>query len=100
MFLLWFYIDMHMHMHDNGFMRTTIELTDEQRTELIRLAAERGQKGFSLIIQEAVDEYLRRQGGREQEIAVALALKGSLAGKEADEFLGRVNKIRENWRCS
>jgi predicted transcriptional regulator len=82
------------------FMRTTIELTDEQRAELVRLAAARRLKGFSSIIQEAVDEYLKRQGGRGREIATALTMKGSLAGKEADEFVERVNRMRDDWRCS
>ena len=82
------------------FMRTTIELTNEQRAELLRLAAKRRLKGFSTIIQEAVDDYLQRQGGKDKSIAIALALKGSLASKEADELEERVNLIRETWRCS
>jgi hypothetical protein len=81
-------------------MRTTIDLTDEQRAELLRLAAKRGMKGFSLIIQEALEEYLKRQGGREEAIATALSLRGCLKGKAADDFEGRVKSIRELWRCS
>ncbi len=81
-------------------MRTTIELSDEQRAELLRLAAKRGLKGFSHIVQEALDEYLRRQGGREQAIATALTLKGCLTGKAADDFEARVASLRESWRCS
>jgi predicted transcriptional regulator len=81
-------------------MRTTIELNNEQRAELLRLAAKRRIKGFSVIIQEALDEYLLRQGGKEKSITVALALKGCLANKEAHEFEERVNLIRETWRCS
>jgi Arc/MetJ family transcription regulator len=81
-------------------MRTTIELTDEHRAELLRLAAQRGVKGFSYIVQEALNEYLRRQGGREQAIATALTLKGCLTGKAADDFEERVESLREDWRCS
>ena len=81
-------------------MRTTIELTDDQRSELVRLAAKRRLKGFSVIIQEAVDEYLRHQGGRDQAIATALSLKGCLESAAADELEGRVKLIRETWRCS
>jgi predicted transcriptional regulator len=81
-------------------MRTTIELTDEQRAELLRLAARKGIKGFSQLVQEALDEYLRRQGLKEQAISTALALKGCLRGKAADEFEGRVESLRELWRCS
>ena len=81
-------------------MRTTIEITDEQRAELLRLAARRRLKGFSEIVQEALDEYLRRQPGRDEAIAAALTLKGCLKGKEAEGFRDRVGKARESWRCS
>lgn len=56
-------------------MRTTIDLTSEQRSELLKLAARRGMKGFSSIVQEALDEYLRRQGGKKQAIETALLLR-------------------------
>jgi hypothetical protein len=81
-------------------MRTTIELTDEQRAELLKLAAQRGVKGFSLLVQEALDEYLWRQAGKEQAIANALSLRGSLTGKSAESFKERVESVRELWRCS
>ena len=81
-------------------MRTTIELTDEQRAELLRLAARRGIKGFSPIVQEALDEYLTHQGGKEQAISAALSLRGCLKGKAADDFQERVGSLREFWRCS
>jgi Arc/MetJ family transcription regulator len=81
-------------------MRTTIELTDDQRAELVKLAAKRRLKGFSQIVQEALDEYLQRQGGREEAIATALTLKGCLKKREADEFEQRVKLLRESWRCS
>jgi len=81
-------------------MRTTIDLTDEQRAELLRLAAKRGMKGFSLIIQDALEEYLKNQGAKEEAIATALTLKGCLKGKAADDFEWRVKSLRELWRCS
>ena len=82
------------------FMRTTVELTDDQRAELLRLAARRGIKGFSQIVQEAVDEYLQHEGGKDQAIAAALSLQGSLVGESADRFEERVRSLRELWRCS
>lgn len=42
-------------------MRTTILLTDEQRAKLIELAAQRGHKGYSKLVQDAVDAYLAEQ---------------------------------------
>ncbi|PWU12442.1 MAG: hypothetical protein C5B49_16355 [Bdellovibrio sp.] len=79
-------------------MRTTIELTEEQRAELLRIAAQRGMKGFSHLVQEAVDAYLEIQSSRASLIDAALALKGVLKAKSADEFEERTKAIRENWR--
>ncbi|MBI5244905.1 MAG: hypothetical protein HY922_14660 [Elusimicrobia bacterium] len=39
-------------------MRTTIELTDEQRGALLELAGRRGLRGYSSLVQEALDRYL------------------------------------------
>lgn len=40
-------------------MRTTIELSDAQRSDLLALAGRRGLRGYSLLIQEALAQYLR-----------------------------------------
>ena len=79
-------------------MRTTIELTEDQRAELLRLAAQRGMKGFSQLVQEAVNSYLDAQSSRTSLIEAALALKGVLKSNAADEFEERTKTIRENWR--
>lgn len=79
-------------------MRTTVELTEEQRGELLKLAAQRGLKGFSQIVQEALDSYLRGQQGKQDLIEAALGLKGSFSGKTADEFEERIAEIRKRWR--
>lgn len=42
-------------------MRTTIELSDEHRSRLVELAARRGEKGFSPIVEEALDLYFARE---------------------------------------
>jgi HPt (histidine-containing phosphotransfer) domain-containing protein len=79
-------------------MRTTIELTEDQRAELLRLAAQRGMKGFSLLVQEAIDLFLETQSSRVSLINAAVAMKGSLQNKAADEFEARIKSIKENWR--
>lgn len=79
-------------------MRTTVEITEEQRAELLRLAARRRLKGFSALIQEALDRYLAEQASREGAIEAALALKGSLGNDEADQLAERTKSIREAWR--
>ena len=40
-------------------MRITIELDEKHKTALIKLAADRGERGFSGLINEAVARYLR-----------------------------------------
>jgi len=79
-------------------MRTTIELTEEQRAELLRLAAKRGLKGFSHLVQEALDEYLRHESKKLQLIDAALGLKGVFQGKAAEEFEERTQALRGHWR--
>lgn len=79
-------------------MRTTIELTEEQRAELLRLAAKRGLKGFSPLVQEALQEYLAHESKKLHLIDAAIGLKGAFQGKGAEEFEERSRKLRSNWR--
>lgn len=78
-------------------MRTTIEIPDEQRAQLLEIAARRGEKGFSKLVQEALELYLgnvQRQDTLEQ----ALRLRGQLAGEEADALERAAGEIRSRWR--
>ncbi|MDQ3265273.1 MAG: hypothetical protein M3Y59_16720 [Myxococcota bacterium] len=79
-------------------MRTTIELSDVQRAELLRLAAERGEKGFSRLIQEAVDRYLEEQGSRSDRTEAALRLEGTLDNAGAEALERSVREARSLWR--
>lgn len=79
-------------------MRTTIELTEEQRAELLRLAAKRGLKGFSPLVQEALNEYLAHESKKLHLIEAALGLKGAFQGRSAEKFEERTQALRSNWR--
>jgi predicted transcriptional regulator len=79
-------------------MRTTIELRDDQRARLLEMAAKEGRKGFSHLIQEAVDRFLEEDAGRQEEVSAALALVGTLGHQEAEALRERVRRIREGWR--
>jgi len=79
-------------------MRTTIEITDSQRARLLELAARRGVKGFSQLVQEAVDLYLEQQAGRSEQVRLALAAIGSLDEKGAAALRESVKRSRESWR--
>ncbi len=79
-------------------MRTTVEITDEQRARLLAIAAERGLKGFSSLVQEALGEYLATRLGDADRITDALGMRGALDENAADELRQACNQIRENWR--
>ena len=51
-------IDMHVHAYYVAVMRTTVEISDSHRARLLKLAADRGEKGFSHLVREALDQYL------------------------------------------
>jgi hypothetical protein len=89
---------MHVHACDNESMRTTIEIKPEHRARILELAAARGEKGFSSVVAEALELYLKAQNDRKKAIRNALALKGSMGDKEAADLLERTRKIRANWR--
>ena len=42
-------------------MRTTIEVSDKHRSILLALAAQKGLRGYSGIIKEALDYYIEHQ---------------------------------------
>ena len=79
-------------------MRTTIELKDEQRAALLELAAQRGEKGFSHLVAEAVDYYLREVEDRKAKQQRARLLKGTFSDEEADELRALVRESRAHWR--
>jgi hypothetical protein len=80
---------MHMHVF-NIQMRTTVEMKTEHRSTLLALAGRRGEKGFSNVLAEAIEEYLRGNAERKRRLKDFLALEGSLSKEDADE-LRRIN---------
>ncbi len=79
-------------------MRTTVEIDDAQRAELLKLAAQRGEKGFSSVIREALELYIRQHRAKKAVVAQALELEGSFSDDEADALEASVRKLRESWR--
>jgi len=88
-----------MHMHVIvPVMRTTIEITAEQRARLMEMAARRGEKGFSKLVQQALDAFLKAQTGEQERRRRALLLKGALDARDADRLRAATTEIRESWR--
>ena len=79
-------------------VRTTIELADRLRAKLLELAAERGEKGFSRLVQEAIERYLAEEGSRRDRIEQALGQRGALDGSAADALEESVRLSRSRWR--
>lgn len=91
---------MHMHVVIGAVMRTTIELDDRSRARLLGLAAARGEKGFSRIVQEAVDRYLSEieAAEREAELRNGLAAIGVVSEEVAERMTETSRGLRSTWR--
>ena len=79
-------------------MRTTIDLRDEQKAELIKIAASRGLVDFSAVVQDAVDAYLRSVKVRSELVRAAQAVRGALDDIDTNELEQRVLALRGSWR--
>ncbi|MGA3209903.1 MAG: hypothetical protein ABSD20_01270 [Terriglobales bacterium] len=79
-------------------MRTTIEMKPEHRSALLAMAADRGRKGFSDLVAEAVESYLRVQKRRERQRKVLLSLAGSISSEEAARLRESTGVLRRSWR--
>ena len=89
---------MHMHVRHIFGMRTTVELSDTVRARLLELAARRGERGFSALVEEAVERYLENEERRRRQAGHAKAVLGTLSESEADELEASVRGLRERWR--
>ena len=78
-------------------MRTTIEISDHQRSALVALAARRGLRGYSGIVQEALDQYIAAQMSGSHLKDEVLSMRGSWAQSEAEQTRSRLRELREKW---
>ena len=79
-------------------MRTTVEISDEQHRALMAVASRRGLRGFSALVQEAVEAYLVDM--RADEVDALLGLEGVLDDEQTDEVRSRIEVARQTWRAS
>jgi len=79
-------------------MRTTIEMSDAVRARLLELAARRGERGFSALVEEAVERYLVDEERRRSQAERAKSVIASLSEGEAEELEASVRSLRERWR--
>lgn len=70
----------------------------EHRSALLAIASRRGHKGFSAVLGEAIDFYLRDKSDREQRRNTLLSLAGSLPEEETEDLRATTQKLRQSWR--
>lgn len=64
----------------------------------MELAARRGEKGFSKLVEEAIAMYLDVQARREEKVRGALAVLGSFDDEAAERLEASVRELRSQWR--
>ncbi len=79
-------------------MRTTIELSDDLISILRALAVKKGYRGYSKVIEEALNFYLKENEKRELARGKTLKMMGSWSLAEAKETRKRLEEIRKNWK--
>ena len=79
-------------------MRTTIELSNDHRSSLHSLAARRGIRGYSKLIQEAVDLYIKEMTVKEGNAKLLLKMRGTWNKDDANAFSKKLREIRRNWK--
>ena len=89
---------MHVHAEHLGMMRTTVEISDEVRGKLMEMAARRGERGFSGLVEEALRRYLDEEEERRRLARDARSVIGTMTEEEALDLEGSVRSLRERWR--
>ena len=89
---------MHMHVRHIFGMRTTVELSDKVRAKLLELAARRGDRGFSALVEEAVERYVADEERRRQLTESARSVIGAMGDEDARALEESVRRLRGHWR--
>jgi hypothetical protein len=77
--------------------RATIGFRPDHWAKLKALQASRGEKGYSPIIEQALEVYFASEADREKWKRDALALEGSITDEEAEEARQMTAWMREHW---
>jgi hypothetical protein len=62
------------------------------------LAARRGLRGYSKLIQEAVDLYIREKTAKEGSAKALLQMRGTWNKEDARKFQKKLSEIRNSWK--
>ena len=80
-----------------GGMRTTIEIKEEHRALLHAIAARRGWRGYSRVVEEAIDFYLKHHAEAEKARQGLLRRKGAWTAQDAEELRAAIAELRRGW---
>ena len=78
-------------------MRTTVELSDPLYRRLRAAAAERGLRGFSELVEEAVDSYLAREDERRDLVRAIEGAEGSWTEADVREWERARDETWASW---
>ena len=79
-------------------MRTTIEISDKHRSILLALAAQKGLRGYSGIIEEALDHYILHQSKTANKKNEILKMEKTWDVEETKAIRSNLGELRENWK--
>jgi len=79
-------------------MRTTIEVSDKHRSFLLTLAAQKGLRGYSDIIKDALDYYIEYQSKASGKKKQILKMEKSWEKEEAEAIRSNLSELRGNWK--
>jgi len=79
-------------------MRTTVELTDPLYRRLRTAAAERGLRGYSQIVEEALVEYLDAEPHRRELVTAIEAAEGAWGEDDVAELEGARQEAWAQWQ--
>jgi predicted CopG family antitoxin len=78
-------------------MRTTVELSDPLYRRLRSAAAERGMRGFSELVEEAVSVYLEREDERRDLVRAIESAEGSWSEADVKEWERARDEAWASW---
>ncbi|HEY1835191.1 MAG TPA: hypothetical protein VGG08_12200 [Solirubrobacteraceae bacterium] len=85
-------------MHYNAYMRTTVELSDPVYRRLKSEAVERGMRGFSQIVEEALSEHFSSAGKRAELVERIKAAEGAWSGMDVVAWERELDEVWATWR--
>jgi predicted CopG family antitoxin len=79
-------------------MRTTVELSNPVYKRLKAVAVDRGLRGFSPIVEEALSEYFQSELRRRHGVDTIAAARGAWSEEDAVEWEREVAEAWATWR--